>query len=666
MPPWLPTEGHGDFVGARRLNDREMQTLKKWVDDGAPQGIESDLPAAPVFADGWQTGPPDLELESPAYTLADQSRDEFRNFVVPITLEAPRWVESIELRAVNPRATHHARLGVDSSNESIRRDLEDPEPGYAGMAWAQDPDGQLVVWAPGMVPSPGSPGVAWRLFPKTCLVLHTHMQPSGKTEVVRFRVGIHFAKESPNRHPAMLRIGTCDIDIPAGARRHTVTDQYVLPIDIDVQTIFPHAHSLCQTLLVVAERPDGSRETLISIEHFDENWHDMYRYRQPVRLPRGTRLLSTFAYDNSNDNVRNRNHPPRRVVYGSNANDEMADVYLQATPVRADQRAVLMEDYHRYELRSQLVGYRKSLELYPDNAWSKEGLATCYVGLGEPDKAIPILEERLKTGPKAVYPVVSLGMAQLACGENVQAEVHLRQAIAMDGEYPLAWFGLGKALAAQKKIPFAEDAFGRAVELAPGLLEARVSLADLLMQRGELEKATRVCAAALSDSPDMANIYLKLAEIRAKSQHYGGSLEYCKMARSVAPYTHPPKVLMAVFCFANGDQERGLKLLQEARAEAPDHPVPALFLGQLARQQQQGKVARDYFAAAMSLPLPDNWPQSHKQRFLVLLHSERFRLAQQLQDVDLARDSLSQWLKCDPDNRKLRKMYDELPVKMAP
>ena len=24
MPPWLPTEGHGDFVGARRLGDQEL------------------------------------------------------------------------------------------------------------------------------------------------------------------------------------------------------------------------------------------------------------------------------------------------------------------------------------------------------------------------------------------------------------------------------------------------------------------------------------------------------------------------------------------------------------------------------------------------------------------------------------------------------------------
>ncbi len=90
--------------------------------------------------------------------------------------------------------------------------------------------------------------------------------------------------------------------------------------------------------------------------------------------------------------------------------------------------------------------------------------------------------------------------------------------------------------------------------------------------------------------------------------------------------------------------------------------MPPLILGQLARRQKQLEVAREYFAAAASRPIPDNWPESHHQRFLVLLHSERFQLAQQLQDAALARDSLSQWIKCDPENRQLRKLYDELPA----
>ncbi|CAN5392168.1 hypothetical protein BH11PLA2_BH11PLA2_23440 [soil metagenome] len=661
MPPWLPASGHGDFVNARRMSQEELLTLQEWVAAGTPRGNDADLPAVPVFAEGWQSGTPDLILESPAYTLNSQQGDVFRNFVVPIMLESPRWVQSIELRPDNPRVTHHARLGIDSSNESVRRDAEDPEPGYAGMAWSQDPDGQLVLWAPGMIAHAGAPGVAWRLYPKTAFVLHTHMQPSGKPEVMRFRIGIRFASEPPTVRPAILRIGSSDIDIPAGARHHVVKDEYMLPIDVDVQTVFPHAHSLCQSLTVEAERPDGTRVPLIFIEHFDENWHETYRYRQPLRLPKSTKLHSTFTYDNSAENIRNRNRPPQRVVHGSNANDEMADVYLQVTPVQADQRTVLMEHYKRYDLQSQIVGYRKSLEHTPDNPWSQEGLAACYFATGEPAKAIVILEQRIKTEPKAIFPRVSLGMAQLASGDAPRAEATLRQAIAMDGEYALAWYGLGKALAVQKQTQLAEHAYRKAVELAPSALDCRLNLADLLMQQGKWDQAAAVCNTALSDSPDMASMYLKLAEISARQQKYDESLLHCKMAQRLAPYTHPPKVLLASFANANGDLARAVKLLQDARVESPEHPMPLLILGQLARRQQQTAVAREFFAAAMEKPIPHNWPESHRQRYQVLLHSERYELAEQLRDNALARDALTEWLKCEPDNPRVKTLLAERP-----
>src|SRR5262245_53648563 len=31
MPPWKPVEGHGDFVGERRMKPADIATLKKWV-----------------------------------------------------------------------------------------------------------------------------------------------------------------------------------------------------------------------------------------------------------------------------------------------------------------------------------------------------------------------------------------------------------------------------------------------------------------------------------------------------------------------------------------------------------------------------------------------------------------------------------------------------------
>ncbi len=660
MPPWLPSEGTEMFAGARRLSDEQLRTLKDWVDGGLERGNDVEMPAAPVFADDWQTGTPDLVLESPPYSLSSQTKDVFRNFVIPVKLDGPRWVESIELRPTNPRITHHARLGVDSTNESMRRNAEDNQPGYEGMAWAQDPVGQMVIWAPGMIASAGMEGVAWRLFPNTSLVLHTHMQPSGKPEVMQFRIGVHFAKQPPSVHPVMMRIGSCDIDILAGAKHHVVTDSYTLPIDLEVQTIFPHAHSLCQSVEVVAEAPDGSKQTMISIPRFDENWHDLYRYAKPLRLAKGTRLVSTFAYDNTDENVRNRNHPARRVVYGSNITDEMAEVYLQTTAVHPDQRAVLMESYQHYDLQSQLTGYRKAMELYPDNPWNQEGLATCYVGLGKPAEAIAVLEQRLKNGSPAVYPVVSLGMALLANGDNTRAEAEERRAVAIDGQYPLAWFGLGRALAAQVKRPEAEEAYRKAIALAPGLLDARLNLVDLLIQSDKIDEATALCSAALSDSPDMANIYLKLGEMSAQRQQYDLSLKYFETAREVAPYTHPAKVLLAVWCIGHAQQDKGVNLLLEARSDAPNYPVTSLMLGQLASRGQQWQVARQYLDGAAKMPIPDNWPESHRTRFLVLLHSERFRVAQQLQDADLARDALKNWSANEPVNEQVRKALEEL------
>src|SRR5262249_21753497 len=79
MPPWLPADGHGDFVGGRRLTQHELDVFQRWRDTGTPLGDPAAMPAAPVFANGWQTGTPDIVLESPAYTMAGEGPDVFRN-----------------------------------------------------------------------------------------------------------------------------------------------------------------------------------------------------------------------------------------------------------------------------------------------------------------------------------------------------------------------------------------------------------------------------------------------------------------------------------------------------------------------------------------------------------------------------------------------------------
>ena len=50
MPPWLPQQGSAEFAGERRLTSAQIETLRRWQQDGEP----SDLPPLPHFTEGWQ------------------------------------------------------------------------------------------------------------------------------------------------------------------------------------------------------------------------------------------------------------------------------------------------------------------------------------------------------------------------------------------------------------------------------------------------------------------------------------------------------------------------------------------------------------------------------------------------------------------------------------
>jgi len=64
MPPWHvdQTIGIQQFKDNPALSDREIETIVKWVDAGAPQGNPADLPAPRKFAEAgaWQIGTPGI------------------------------------------------------------------------------------------------------------------------------------------------------------------------------------------------------------------------------------------------------------------------------------------------------------------------------------------------------------------------------------------------------------------------------------------------------------------------------------------------------------------------------------------------------------------------------------------------------------------------------
>ncbi len=475
MPPWQPVAGYGKFIDERRLSDAEIALIARWVEEGVKEGDPKRLPPVPEWSDEWQLGPPDLLVEmDEAYTLPAEGYDQFRNFVLPIPISNKRYVEAVEFHADNVQVVHHAVLMFDRSGIARKHDAREPGPGFDGMVFgeAQGPNGHFLGWTPGKR-AYRDPELAWTLMPGTDLVLQLHMLPSGRPEPLRARIGFYFTDTPPKKTPALVRLGRKDIDIPAGEANYPIRDTYQLPVDVEVISIYPHAHYLGKKMAVYALLPDGkTKEWLIRIDAWDFNWQDDYRYLQPLALPKGTTLVMEYIFDNSADNIFNPNDPPQRIFYGLQSSDEMADLTLQVVPKNADDLQTLRRHYARKWIAQEIAGYETMLVADPNNAENHHTLAMCYLRTGRGTEALTHFNESLRLDPDYIEARVNLGIALSASGHHDAAIDHLRRAIESQPDHGDAHFNLAMALFRSGKKREADKHFEEAARLRPEMAEA--------------------------------------------------------------------------------------------------------------------------------------------------------------------------------------------------
>src|ERR1700674_3032372 len=246
MPPWLPERDHGEFLNERRLSDEQILAIQRWVAQGAIEGDPLNKPPVPKWPEGWQLGQPDLILKLPQpYTLRPDGTDVFRNFVIPMPPSPSRYVRAVEFHPDNPRILHHAAIGIDPSRLGRKLDRDDPEPGFAAMA---EDEVKVFGWSPGKAPFMEPADRAWTLERGSDLVLQLHMLPTGKPEVIQPSVGLFFSSTPPTHEPLQIKLESKAIDIPAGQAGYAIDDSYVLPADVALLSIYPHAHYLAKEM----------------------------------------------------------------------------------------------------------------------------------------------------------------------------------------------------------------------------------------------------------------------------------------------------------------------------------------------------------------------------------------------------------------------------------
>ena len=315
MPPWKAEPGYGSFQNERRLTDEQIATLRDWAANGAPEGDPEAKPTPPEFVDGWRAGQPDRVFTLPEkFSLAADGPDQYRCFVIPMNLDHDVYVKAFEFRPENRRVVHHAIVYSDPTGASRKLAPNGGSyPCFGGPGFS--PTGLVGGWAPGGSPNVPAKGMDLVVAKGTDLVLQIHYHPSGKPEQDQSSLGMTFG-EAPTIGRGLVLVSTSSIDIPAGESHYVVKTGITIPQDVEVMSITPHAHYLAKDMKIDARLPDGSVTHMIWIKNWDFNWQGNYRYSQPVKLPKGTRVELEYTYDNSAANPRNPSNPPVRVHFG--------------------------------------------------------------------------------------------------------------------------------------------------------------------------------------------------------------------------------------------------------------------------------------------------------------------------------------------------------------
>jgi tetratricopeptide (TPR) repeat protein len=395
---------------------------------------------------------------------------------------------------------------------SARAQESAPGAGFGGMeikieSEAFDPDSHFLFWKPGTAPYSEPDGMALRLDPGTDLILNIHLQPSGKKEWIQPSLGLYFTDHPATQFPMLLQLENDQkLDIPAGDKNFWVTDEFTLPEDVALLAIYPHAHYVGKDLQAAATFPDGTKKSLIHIPSWDLNWQAVFRYAEPVELPAGTAISMRYRYDNSDENIRNPNIPPKRVVGGNRSTDEMAHLWLQVLPRQradgTDPRRVLQEAMARHNVEKNpgdfeghynlgamlqargqsseaLKQYELALALRPQDATVNNAVAAAHLAAGHPDAAVKYLETALHSRPNYFDAHYNLGTALAMQNDYGGALEHFRAAVQINPEDANAQANLGAALAATGNSTEARAHLEKALSLDPTLTNARDNLEQI-------------------------------------------------------------------------------------------------------------------------------------------------------------------------------------------
>jgi hypothetical protein len=304
MPPWHADPRHGEWLNDRRMSQEAIDTIAKWVDGGAREGDPKDLPPAPEYTEGWRIGKPDQTFSIPEQAVPADGVVSYQYLTVPTNFKEDHWITAAEIRSTGHEVVHHVIVFVQ-------------EPGTTRA------EGRLLVgFAPGEQPTVFAPGFAKKVPAGSNLVFQVHYTPNGTANRDISTVGLIYAK-TPVKSAVVTRpVLEARFVIPAGDPNYEVKSVYTFSEPAHLYSFMPHMHLRGKDFVYRAVFPDGTSKILLSVPNYDFSWQTYYVTKQPLAMPKGTKIECIAHYDNSTNNKYNPD-PTKAVRWGDQTWEEM-------------------------------------------------------------------------------------------------------------------------------------------------------------------------------------------------------------------------------------------------------------------------------------------------------------------------------------------------------
>ena len=305
MPPWHADPKYGEWRNDRRISQEAINTILAWVNNGAQEGDPKDLPAMPEYTPGWRIGKPDQTFSVPEQSVPAEGVVAYQYLTVPTNFKEDRYITSAEIRSSAHSVVHHVIVFVQ-------------EPGTTSRL-----QGKLLVgFAPGEDPAVFRPGFGRKIPAGSNLVFQIHYTPNGTPAKDVTTVGLIYAK-APVQNTVVTRpVLQTAFEIPPGDANYEVKSSFTFNESAQLYSFMPHMHLRGKDFEYKAVFPDGTSKILLSVPHYDFSWQTYYVLKDPIAVPKGTRIECVAHFDNSTNNKYNPD-PTKAVKWGDQTWEEM-------------------------------------------------------------------------------------------------------------------------------------------------------------------------------------------------------------------------------------------------------------------------------------------------------------------------------------------------------